>query len=239
MQGRVEESRATAPAGVVMISGEAFELSREAPFVFGRAEADGVIGLHATDMGVSAEAGSVEWAWNMWWVVNRSGKRQLLLDGGGAGPAQRLGCGQRFAVAVTPLSILVPGEIFTYRLELMVPESELARDEPKEKTSGTLVTGRITLNERDRDALVALFSPYLEEYPRRQARPLTYRASAQLLGAPWTELTVRKQVERVRARLSRIGIYFEGAQAKYDLADYLIDNGLLNPGDLSRLKGRS
>jgi len=238
MQETTEESQAIVHSPAVLVAGEAFALSRDRPFVFGRADAEGVIGLHADDMGISAEAGAVEWGWNFWWVINRSLKRQLLMDTGGGGAPLRLASGQRFAIAAPRLSVLVPGEIFTYRLEVVVPDSELARYESKRSSSGTLVTGQITLSARDVDALVALFSPYLDDYPRRQARPLTYRAAAELLGEPWTDVTLRKRVERVKGRLARIGVYFDGSQAKYDLADYLIDCGLLSPADLRGLRGR-
>ena len=98
--------------------------------------------------------------------------------------------------------------------------------------------GQITLSEREVDASVALFAPYLDDYPRRQARPLTYRAAAELLGEPWTDVKVRKQVARVKDRLLHMGVSFDGSQAKYDLADFLIRCGLLSPADLRRLRGR-
>ena len=45
-------------------------------------------------------------------------------------------------------------------------------------------------------------------------------------------------VARLKERLARSGVYFEGAQANYELADYLLGEGLLGSGDLTRLKGR-
>ena len=221
----------------MVIGDEEFGLAQERPFVFGRADADGVVGLDANDMGISAEAGSVEWAWGMWWVVNRSRKRPLLLDGGG-GSCQPLACGQRHAIGVRRLSILVPGAIYTHRLEVAVPNADLARFQVDRPSSGT-ITGEVTLHERERDVVVALLSGYLQEFPRRQARPLTYQQAADLLGPPWTKTTVRKQLERLKERLAGNGVYFEGPHANYDLADHLIGNGLLSPTDLSRLPPRS
>ena len=64
----------------VVIDGERFSASYSSPLVFGRADAEGIVGLDATDMGISAVAGSVELAWGVWWVVNQSTKRALLIE---------------------------------------------------------------------------------------------------------------------------------------------------------------
>ena len=53
----------------------------------------------------------------------------------------------------------------------------------------------------------------------------------------WTVVTVRKQIERLKERASRIEVYFEGPHANYDLADYVVANGLLVQDDLARLGG--
>jgi hypothetical protein len=188
-------------------------------------------------MGVSAVAGSVEWAWGLWWVVNRSRKRRLLLDDGEGGEPPRLGCGQRHAITVARLSVLVTGVMFTYRLEVLVPTGDLARFNAVQTTTGT-ITGEVNLTERDRDVVVALLSGYLEEFPRREARPRTYQQAAELLGPPWTKTAVRKQVERLKERLARAGVFVDGPQANFELADHLIGNGLLSPEDLRRLKVR-
>jgi hypothetical protein len=224
---------------MVLIAGDEFIVSSEQSFVFGRADGDGVVGLDSSDMGISAVAGSLEWGWGLWWLVNHSRKRRLLLDDGSGGQPQRLECGQRFAINVRPLIVLVPGAIYTHRIEVVIPESDLARVEGSRLTSGTLVAGDLRLSERDKDVLVAMFSGYLETFPRRTMRPRTYKEAATRLGAPWTAVTVRKQIERLKERASRISVYFEGPHANYDLADYLVANGLLVPDDLARLGGPS
>ena len=224
-------------SALVLIGGEQFEATPERPCVFGRADADGGVGLDGADMGISAVAGAVEWAWGLWWLVNHSRKRRLLLDDGSGGQSQRLECGQRFAVNVRALTVLVPGAIYTHRVEVIVPESDLARVEGSRITSGTVTVGDLHLSERDRDALVALFSGYLEAFPRRSTHPRSYQQAAELLGPPWTGVTVRKQIERLKERAARAGVYFEGVHANYELADFLVANGLLVPGDLARLGG--
>jgi hypothetical protein len=225
---------------VVLIAGERFVLSTERPFVFGRAGGNGVIGLDANDMGISAEAGSIERVWRMWWVVNRSRKRRLFLDDGGGGAHQRLDCGHRHAINVPRLSVLVPGAIYTHRLEVVVPAEDLARFHSERPSAGTIPAAEARLSERELelDVVVALMSGYLEDFPRRQARPRTYQEAAELLGPPWTKTTVRKQVERLKQRLARTDAYFEGPHANYELADYLVGNGLIGPDDLGRLSKR-
>lgn len=222
----------------VVIGKEEMRLSPQHPFIFGRADSENVVGLDPNDMGISAEAGSVEWAWGLWWVVNRSRKRRLLLDDGGGGTPRSLDCGHRHAITEPRLSVLVPGVIYTHRLEVLVPPEHLGLFQENRPSSGTLPGGDVRLSDRDLDAMVALFSGYLEDFPRRRARPWSYKEAAERLGPPWTQTTLRKQVERFRMRLARAGVYIDGAQANYDLADYLLGNGLLSPNDLSRLKSR-
>lgn len=226
-----------APGAAVLVDEDEFPLEEDRPFVFGRARGDGVVGLDAGDMGISAIAGSIEWAWGLWWVVNRSTKRPLLVDIGDGSPPLRLACGLRHAVGVPRLSVLVPGIISTHRLEVVLPGTTAAPVDLERLSSGT-VTGDLTLTDRDHDVVVALFSGYLEVFPRRQARPRTYQQAADLLGPPWTKTAVRKQLERLKERVAATGTYFDGPQANFDLADHLILNGLLTPADLDRLRRR-
>jgi hypothetical protein len=219
----------------VLISGEEFQATPEQPLVFGRADAEGVVGLDSSDMGISAIAGSVEWAWGLWWVINYSRKRRLLLEDGSGGQPQRLDCGQRFAVNVRRLVVLVPGAIYTHRIEVVIPAGDLARVEGSRITSGTVTSSDLHLSERDKDVLVALFSGYLEAFPRRTGHPRSYQQAADLLGQPWTKVTVRKQIERLKERAGRSGVFFDGPHANYDLADHVVANGLLAPSDLERL----
>jgi hypothetical protein len=181
----------------------------------------------------------VECAWGLWWLVNHSRKRRLLLDDGSGGQPFRLDCGQRFAINVRHLTVLVPGAIYTHRIDIVIPESDLARVTGTVMTSGTLNPYDLRLSERDKDVLIALFSGYLEAFPHRSARPRTYQQAADVLGASWTSLTVRKQVERLKERCARSGLYFDGPQANYDLADHLVANSLLVRDDLRRLGGPS
>jgi hypothetical protein len=67
--------------------------------------------------------------------------------------------------------------------------------------------------------LAALHSP-------RWRTHRAYQEAADRLGPPWTK------------RLAGQGLYFEGPQANFDLADFLIAQRLLGPAHLSRLARR-
>lgn len=226
----------------VLIDGEEFTATEESPFVFGRGDADGVTGLDANDMGISAVAGSIESAWGVWWVVNESTKRPLLLEHP-AGPAQlRLAPGHRHAVTTDQLSVLVPGAIFTHVIEVVLAGNYVAglQGSSSRLTTGTLIGSELNLSTRERSALTALAAGYLESFPHRREHPNTYARCAQLLGEDWTPDMARKAVERVRSRFAdKQELYFEGAQANYELCQHLVASGALTGTDLVALPGRA
>jgi len=225
----------------ILVGDEVFTACADVPFVFGRVDADGVVGLDANDMGVSAVAGSVELAWDVWWVVNQSAKRPLFLEHP-AGPGHvRLAPGHRHAVMTTRINVLVPGAIFTHLLEVVLPSgygSTLAAP-PARLTTGTLAGGEVALSRRERDALVALFEGYLMPFPRRFEHPCTYAEAAAVLGADWTPDGVRKATERVKTKFAKAGVYFEGARANDELAAHLVGTGVLSGDDVVSLRDRS
>jgi hypothetical protein len=222
----------------VLIDGEEFQVSSAQPFVFGRVDGDGVVGLDANDMGISAVAGSLESAWGVWWVVNQSTKRALILEHP-TGPGQvRLGPGHRHALTSERARVLVPGAIYTHVLEVVLPAdyAEELRGGEARLTTGTLTAAVVALSERERDALAALFAGYLRAFPHRREHPHTYEEAAGLLGGdPWNAAKVRKAAERVKDRFATGGLYFEGPQANYELAAHLISSGILSGEDLDRL----
>jgi hypothetical protein len=219
----------------VTLQGRRVGLSPDRPLFFGRADRDDVVGLDPSDMGISAVAGSVEWDLGLWWVVNRSGKRPLLLDDGRGGVAQTLRCGQRYAISVRHLSVLVRGAIRTHPIVVEVPPEDLACVETGRASSGTL-TFDIDLSDADRDVLVAMASGYLRDFPFNDPRPRTYQEVADILGPPWNKTKVRRRVDRFKERLARASLYFDGPHANYELIEYLITNGSIGPSDLSRLR---
>ncbi len=248
------------PGGVLVCVGDdRLTATPERPLLFGRADiepspfaGDGtfanggpgdstgdvngraVIGLDSQDMGISARALAVEFDQGLWWLANLSAKRNLLLDVGYGSAMITLRPGQRHAIAVSPLGVLVPGAIFTHRLDVYVPDDGLALRRPSELgASGTITTEELHLTESDRQALAAVFSPLLRAWPRRGGHPLSYQEASELLGPGWTGTSVRKHLERVRQRLAESGMFFSGPHAKDELGQYLVDNGVLTPADLS------
>ena len=222
------------------------------PLVFGRADlpeeavgpVDGsstppavetvaVTGLDSQDMGISRRALAVEFDQGVWWLANLSAKRNLLLDPGYGSAMITLRPRQRHAIAASPLGVLVPGAIYTHRIDVHVPEDALALRRTSDlSASGTITAEDLHLTESDRRALAAVFSPLLRAWPRRGAHPLSYQEAADLLGAGWTGTAVRKHLERIRQRLADSGTFFDGLHAKDDLGQYLLDNGVLTASDL-------
>lgn len=225
-------------AAAVFIGDDRYPVSRCEPFVFGRADRPGVVGLDPADMGISAEAGAIEFAWGLWWIVNRSRKRRLLIEAAGSGAPQRLECGDRYAITRPRIVALVPGAIYTHRLEILIPSDAVADLHVTDTaTSGTLAFSPVNLSDKDRAVLGVVFGGYLRAFPRHDARPLSYQEAADRLGPPWTKLTVRKRVERIKERFARQGVVFDGPRANDALAEHLLDTGLLNPVDLALVDG--
>jgi hypothetical protein len=218
----------------ILVGDDRFLSTPSRPFVFGRSDATEIVGLDPSDMGISAKAGAVEFAWGLWWVVNHSRKRRLLIEDPVAFAPRPLECGDRFAITTPRLVVLIPGAIYTHRLEVMLPPDAVAGLHVADaESSGTLTFDRVKLSEKDRLVLSAVFAGYLRSFPRHAARPVSYQEVATALGPPWTKITVRKQVERVRERFARHGVFFEGPRANDALAEHLMDNGLLSPVDLT------
>ena len=220
---------------VVEVAGQRHLVAPSTPLVFGRSTAHADVGLDPDDMGISGRAGSIEWRTGAWWLVNLSGKRPLLLEQA-TGAQVRVEKGTQVALTDAHRAVLVPGAIHTHRLELSVPEpGESPAAAIVAAETGTITPGEVSLSTKDRTVLAALFGGYLRPFPRHDPRPVTYQQAAVTLGAPWTPLTVRKQIERLKARLARAGVYFEGRHANEDLADHLMATGLLGAADLELL----
>ena len=220
----------------ILVSGHIHRASPEHPFVFGRSDSDHVVGLDPNDMGISAEAGSVEFELGLWWVLNRSRKRPLLLEPSPGSPPQRAQPGDRVPLTKVQTVVLVPGAVFTHRIDVHIPAASISNLKVAAAgSSGTITFGEATLSQRDLDVLSALFSGYLRPFPYRDARPCSYQEAAELLGEGWTRVTVRKQVERLKERFARSGIFFQGPRANDELADHMLSSGAFNQLSLERL----
>lgn len=238
---RIGDDRLTATVDQPLTFGRADILRRtaagEAPRPGDGPTRPAVIGLDPQDMGISARSLTIEFHGGVWWLANLSSKRNLLLDPGYGSAMITLRPGQRHAIAVSPLGVLVPGAIFTHRLDVQVPVEGLALRRPSELgASGTMAAEELHLTASDRRALAAVFAPLLRAWPRRGAHPQSYQEAADLLGGGWTATSVRKHVERVRQRMAASGTFFSGTHAKDDLGQYLLDNGLLTADDLAAIE---
>lgn len=226
----VDLGDANLPIATVTIAGEEHTASEERPVVFGRQDGPGVVGLDPRDMGISGVAGSIEWK-GLWLVANRSRKRGLAIDdGAGAGP-RTLDCGQCHAVNVPTLKIRVRGEICTHTIVVEVPDADLGRLLAEASSTGTIFA-EVSLTDRERAVALAMFEGYLLPFPRSQLWPRTYAEAAERMGPPWTAVRVRKQMERLKERLSRQGPAFEGKRANHDLAEYLLANRVISPDEV-------
>jgi hypothetical protein len=224
----------------ILLGGQQFEADNDTPFVFGRTSNGPIVGLDDGDMGISAEAGSIEFQMGLWWVLNRSRKRPLFLEPSPGSPPTKIDAGDRVPITKAKTVVLVPGAIYTHRIDILISEEAVPRLHASEtQTSGTITFGDVVLSDRDRQALTALFSGYLRPFPYRDPRPVSYQQAAELLGSPWTKVTVRKQVERLKERLARSQLYFQGPRANDELADHLMSSGLMSELDLSFLEGAS
>lgn len=236
MSGHSDGSDAGAVS--ILVAGSEHRASFEAPFVFGRASGEGIVGLDPSDMGISAVAGSIELAWGVWWVVNQSSKRPLVLEHAEGVAHFKLAPGARQALTTPQLRVLVVGAVFTHVIDVVLPEdytSELTGGAGR-PTTGTLTGPNVSISDKERDALTALCAGFLRPFPHRSQHPLTYEEAARLLGPSWTTTTVRKATERVKDRYAKkAGVYFEGPQANYDLAGHLISEGILTMVDLNRI----
>lgn len=219
----------------VVVDGHHHRISRHERLVFGRDPQPGVVGLDSTDMGISAIAGSVEFDGNRWIVSNRSLKRPLLIEAPAHQGRLRLACGRSYVLCDPHVIVLVPGLTYTHRVEVDVPAQDLKAGTPTAGEEGATVVVREMCNEADLDALTALFRGYLESFPRRNCHPLKYKQAAELLGV--SEDALRRRVENFRARLARTGVAdIGGDKALYDLAEFLLDHGVIRPDDLARLR---
>lgn len=211
---------------------QAWPVAEGEPLTFGRAR-DCTICLAPDDVAVSRRAGAVEFTQGIWWVTNRSTSRPLsVLDDRGL--RKVLGPGQRVPVE-EPIWVVVDGGPASYRLRVEAPA--LAPPVRAETVAGapTAVGEEVLVTAADRLAMVALFAEYLEDPPRYEPKPRSYRQAAARLGCPRT--TVVKRIEYLRARLHKAGVPgMTGFNALANLAEYALSRRLVTKEDLALLR---
>jgi hypothetical protein len=206
---------------------------------FGRSTAC-TICLDPTDRGISRLAGSVEHDSGAWWLHNRSTSRTLLaIDD--MGIRSVVAPGRRTTVEGR-VTVVVEGSARRHALEIHVghttePSSAVAGGFAGGDELPTAAGGEVSINSLDRLALVALFSGYLEPFPRYDPHPKSYADAAALLA--WPRTTLVKRIEHLRARLTTAGVpNLVGPDALDYLAEWALTTRVLTRDDLE-LIGRS
>jgi hypothetical protein len=217
---------------VVEFDGTSHALDPAAPFTFGRAE-DCALCLDVADMAISRRAGVIEFVEGIWWLANRSTTRPFaVIDD--LGLRKALGPGQRIPVE-EPLWVVVDGTR-SHRLRVTVDRVEMLSIPTAAPGVPTVGGDRVLVSAADRLAMTALFAEYLENPPRSDPLPKTYRAAAARLG--WPRTTVAKRIEHLRERLDKAGVpNMTGVNALANLAEYALAQRLVSKDDLRRMRG--
>lgn len=199
---------------------------------FGRSSAC-TICLDPVDRGISRLAGSVELEVGAWWLHNRSTSRALaVIDD--MGIRSVIAPGRRVTVH-GGLTVVVEGSVRRHALEVCVhqeePSPRAAESEPPGGELPTDAWGELMINSSDHLALVALFSGYLEPFPRYDPHPKSYADAAAQLG--WPRTTLVKRIEHLRARLTLAGVpNLVGNDALDHLAEWSLTTRVLSRDDL-------
>lgn len=224
----------TAHAHVVIDGTRNFDLDDSDTLWIGREDSgSGRVGLDPGDLGISRVAGSIQRSEGQWLLTNRSASVPLYLDLEAGHPMPRLMPGQHHVIGER-LVVIVKGIRRMHRIDIItdVSVSEAATLGVSGDTA-VGITG-LDLTEGQLDALAAVFRGFLVEFPRRNCLPLSYAEAGALLGVPGS--TVRKRIERVRAKLTNAGVYVDGPHARFALADVVLDASIVTADDLARLR---
>lgn len=218
----------TDDSAAVTLGESRFPVAAGEVFTFGR-DSSCTACLDPDDLGISRLAGSVEHEAGTWWILNRSTVRPFEAVNQ-TGIRTLVEPGRRIAVTGR-LTIVVDGEI--RRHALVVEAGTGLRGAPVEAPADIRPTSTaedVVINERDRMALVALFSGYLEPFPRYDPHPRSYADAADALG--WPRTTLVKRIEYLRTRLSNAGVpNLLGPNALDYLAEWALATRVITPED--------
>ncbi|MEV6923742.1 FHA domain-containing protein [Dactylosporangium sp. NPDC051485] len=229
---------------VVDVHDTTYTLKDGDELTFGR-DSRCTVRLDAADAGISRMAGRIRSEAGTWFVTNLSGKRPLhIADANGFAvplPVAQAGWPlSRRAVDQPRLTVLVPGETWTYALNLRISDPLPVESTPpptgQDPVSTRVPTLRLTDNRRE--VLVALTRGYLRPYPHYDPRPCGYDEIAGLLGLTRTQVT--RRIEDVRDTLIAAGV--EGLEGVRDtrrpLCEWLLAMRVVTPTDLDWLTRR-
>jgi hypothetical protein len=215
----------------VTIGDRTYTVDADEPFTFGRS-ADCTVCLDPDDVGVSRQAGKLEYDGGTWWLINSSGVRPLgVIDD--LGFRSVLAPGRRMAVEAQ-VRVVVDGSTASHTMTVYVPEPPPTADEQPPVGRSTAVGEGVMVTHADRLAMVALFAGYLHDPPKHDPYPKSYAAAAARLG--WPRTTLVKRIEYLRSRLTNAGVpNLVGWNALANLAEYALATGLITKDDLKLL----
>ncbi len=224
----------------VGVGGRRFEVAPGDVLTFGRSQRTTVC-LDPSDLGISRVAGALEHDAGVWWLVNRSAVRPLeVVDD--VGIRTVLPPGRRFAVT-SPITVVIEGAARRHAITLDLPDEVVQNMAPgpyptlQVEDSPTSAASDVSITPADKVALVALFSGYLEPFPRYDPHPKSYAEAAARLD--WPRTTLVKRVEYLRTRLTNAGVpNLLGENALQHLAEWALATGLVSRADLSLLPPR-
>lgn len=218
------------------LGSQLFEVKEGQELTFGRSQRT-TICLDPADLGISRIAGALESDAGVWWLVNRSGVRPIeVVDD--VGIRTVLPPGRRMAITA-PITVVVEGATRRHALTVDLPEglNRASVSTPSSEGSPTRAAADVSITSADKAALVALFSGYLEAFPRYDPHPKSYADAAARLQCPRTTLV--KRVEYLRTRLTNAGVpNLLGDNALQHLAEWTLATGLITRDDLSLLPPR-
>jgi hypothetical protein len=220
----------------VTINGTVQRATECQPVTFGRSTAC-TICLDEEDTGISRIAGEVSWKNEVWWLVNRSGTRPLIVTDVRI-PRNVVPRLRRHPLdAVT--RVIVDGKSAQHILAI-TPHTATDHGSIETESPGltTSYGFDVRVGEEDLLALAALFEKYMLN-PSRMESIRSYDAAAMRIGSGHTSNQVRRRVENLRNRLDAAGVRgLKGANAMQHLAEYLIGAGVLTTADIRRLPPR-
>jgi len=220
---------------LVEVDDRTYTLRGDDVLTFGR-DRSCTVCLAADDAGVSRTAGRIRVEEGFWCVTNLSRKRPLhIADAHGFTvplPVTKPGWPQsRRAVDQPRLTVLVPGETWTYALTLRIDGAQIDDAAPPAQSPVTTRMPMLRLTENRREVLVALARGYLRPHPHYDPRPEGYDEIAAMLGLTRTQVT--RRIEDVRDSLVAAGV--EGIDGVRDtrrtLCEWLLAMRLVTPAD--------
>lgn len=217
---------AFAPYQVKIFVGSACHVVDESEeFTFGRGLAC-THSLSNDDLGISRTAGAVVFHDGRWLLVNKSSSNPFTVLERGLRETLTAG---RSRLLVDSVTVTVDGRGGRYRLDVEVPSPrEHCPATPADTGAGPPTTDAPELSVREQEVCDLLFEPLFRVDGRSHPVPAKYLAVARRLDLP--ETTVRRRVENLRARLTRLGVVnLDGPNALANLGEYLVSRGLVDP----------